>query len=335
MNRSPVIPRPTLWLVELTLVLTSVLSACGSSSSDRTPSDDGTSNMTAAITVDNHVESLRYLFDIFAGQEYGPDMLSLPDYPDPAYNDDTVPLPDIITPDYPDSAAEMITCINGGTATFTPFGLDRDGWNFEFDDCQYEGTLYNGNVNRELFRRGTWLDLTSTGLTIESQSTKTSFSGRVDYKPGDVSGELNRHYIVEDVDLAKTDNTEKFELVDAVFEFGIVGNSFVKTLEGKYTVKSVVTGDQRLDVRVLETLRYNIFGDPNVPDDLPDDFAYFFQTGILQVIAENGDYLRLDADTGDNSTVNIEILNDGVTDNFQQPWTLWRENLEFNFDLLD
>lgn len=147
--------------------------------------------------------------------------------------------------------------MNGGTATFTPFflseyydGGDRDGWNFNFDNCQYDANLYNGNIIRENIGSGAWLFMNSTGFTFNSQSEETSFIGGAKYLHGSVRGGTQSFsYELHNVDYVSTRIDQPVELVGATIGFSIY-NFWSKTLVGKYSIRSAETQNRKLEVEV-------------------------------------------------------------------------------------
>lgn len=150
----------------------------------------------------------------------------------------------------------MSTCINGGTATFTPFlrsefysGGDRDGWYFEFDDCQYDATVFEGMAVREKYRYGSLWLITSTGLTIKSQTGRTNFFGSVNYKPGTLRGGSQVFYYSVDVDYTAAGPVEPVEMSAA--DFGVLKGPHYNDLSGEFSVTSEVTDGKRLDVKVI------------------------------------------------------------------------------------
>ncbi len=60
------------------------------------------------------------------------------------------------------------------------------------------------------------------------------------------------------------------------------------------------------------------------------DRLYGVETGVLRVIGERGDALVLDAATGERETVRIESTVDGLTETLVQPWSLWRDRVDFD-----
>ncbi len=293
---------------------------------------DQVPNTGVAITMDNHIELLRYLFDILTGEVYGADLLVLPGYPDPAYDDFAATS---------NSETETTTCINGGAATFTPVynadshGQVAAGWKFEFDNCQFDVNMFGGMVDRYNIDNGRYIDLISTGLTISSQSGRTNFSGHMQYNPVPTRGGSTYNYDVDNVYYSVINTVEPFELMDATFGMTVTPNGI--GVRGKFSVSSMATKGQRLEVQLLEKLSFNIFdcGDHDCGDSTGLDDPKFFQTGVLQVTAENGDSLLLDTATGDHTTVSIEITSDDVTETIVQPWSIWRDNIKFNVDLLN
>jgi len=56
-----------------------------------------------------------------------------------------------------------------------------------------------------------------------------------------------------------------------------------------------------------------------------DDWNY--RKGVLQLNANDGSTLILDANTGDDSTVKIQLINSNGVEEIYQPWSLWQHVL--------
>ena len=56
---------------------------------------------------------------------------------------------------------------------------------------------------------------------------------------------------------------------------------------------------------------------------------------MLQLTADNGDYLQITPNSDDETLVDIEISNENGVVKSQESWLIWQENLVFTHDLLD
>ncbi|MEE9319138.1 MAG: hypothetical protein V3U76_01715 [Granulosicoccus sp.] len=284
----------------------------------------------AVITLDNHIELLDFVFAIYSGLERGSEILALPAYPDSAFDDKSIidgPSDGSRNPE----VVQDIVCNNGGTLVHT-----QDSWldvqdreirkisNFVFNNCQHESTIFNGELLRDMLYGS--LELESSGLTAASQSLDTSFSGQVGYLYRETRAVPTLHYSFDNVQYAVTSSADGlFELQDANSYYG-KRSSYWKQLSGGFSVTAPETGNQQLVVSVPEALEYSQdFGDA--------DLVQNFQTGSMQVTAENGDTLTLYADTGNAETVKIDIQSGDVVDSVEQPWSNWQDSLELRLDL--
>lgn len=94
------------------------------------------------------------------------------------------------------------------------------------------------------------------------------------------------------------------------------------------------TGEQRLNVQIVEPLKFGSTVNPIIVPGLESD-DYFFEAGMLQLTADNGHYLRVTPNSDDEALVDIEISNENGVVKFQESWLIWQENLVFTHDLLD
>jgi len=294
--------------------------------------DSADPDSAAAITMDNHVELLNFVFAIYSGHKQGSEILALPAYPDSAFDDSSIadgsPSDESRSPE----VVQDIVCSNGGTLVHT-----QDSWysqqnranrkisNFVFDNCQQESTIFDGELLRDMLYGV--LELESSGLTTVTQSLDTSFSGDVRYQYAETRSIPTLSYSLDNVQYAVTSATDGlFELKDANFYYGTREGYLWKQLTGGFSVTAPETGNQQLVVSVPESLEYN--GDYDNPESVQN-----FQTGSMQITAENGDTLTLNADTGNDETVKIDIQNGDVIDSVEQPWSTWQDSLEYRLDL--
>lgn len=286
--------------------------------SDETPGGDGSSNSTSIITVDNHVELLRHVFDIYTGNAYIPDVLTLPDWTDPAYNG---------TPGFM-SVEANITCLNGGTARFIPFYSDdgdsntRAWWEFHFDNCQDDAVILDGQLHREYWGgrgSGTNGKVVSSGLSTDEQSRQLRYRGTVYEQLLFLSGRS-----ASDVNYSVSDVLSMFELSNANTGFSNYPVDGTFTMSGAFTVVSDATGNRALGAEVLERFEVR----PPAFFDEPSNI------GVLELSGDDGSKLVLTADNGDFESVLIEISTSGiVSETLTQPWSLWADNLRIELGI--
>ena len=119
------------------------------------------------------------------------------------------------------------------------------------------------------------------------------------------------------------------ENADTEYWYGPHGSirEFSASLSGEFAMEPPVTGNRGIEVRTIEPFAY-------ASEERLDDAAlereavtWTFSSGSLELVAEDGGRLVLDADTGDASTARVTIENASGTESFDQPWSLWREAL--------
>ena len=272
--------------------------------------------LSPVINRTNHVELLRHVFDIYTGNAYIAEIATLPDWSDPSYAG------------FPttESIETNITCLNGGTARFTPFVRESDHgsdfWEFEFDDCQDDAVVLDGQLHRE-FRSssGGWgKSVASSGLSINGQSQQLQYSGTVDEG---VSFTLRRS--ASDVNYYVFDGISSFALSSAntgFINYPAVGGPFM--ISGAFTVRSDTTDNRPLHAEVLQEI------------DVWPLSSEWSNSGVLELTGDDGSKLVLNADNGDFQSVAIEISNgDGDKKTFTQPWSLWAEDLRIELGIGD
>lgn len=291
-------------LLILTPLLLLAISSCSSSNDE--PGSDLLSDPvspepgTAVITMDNHVVIVANVLAVFSGKLYGDAVFAVPDYSDPAYD-----LWPVVDPD----TAELITqpadivCSNGGTATVVPetqgFFLDNLlTWNFEFENCQDGIALLDGQLSRGIYEA---IHLTSTGFVRDEQTRVVRYSGSLVGRSGN-----GRHWTTTGMDFTLESTDSSLVIENSTTEF------FPDVLSGEFKVQADWTGGQAITVRI------------------PGDLTPGNDTGELELSAGPDNVLVLDANTGDNDTVNVTIRADGITSTVTQPWALWSDNLLFN-----
>lgn len=274
------------------------------------------------ITMDNHVSLLKNIFAIYSGKLYGDEILTAPDYSDPAYEGAPRLMPN--SPELLSQEANIV-CSNGGTAHFTPEtqGYYKDNlltWNFVFDNCQDGIALLNGQLKREIYEG---LFVSSSGFSRDDQTKAIEYSGKIS-NARDIPWETTK------VNINLKYNG--FSLVHYNGDIEIKNSTTrlrhgwprIDYLNGKFSVKADWTQDRMLTARVLSnlTLDRRVGAGATVPDDI-----VLFETGRLELSAGRNNTLLLDADTGDINTVSITITKNGSTSSVIQPWSLWTDSL--------
>ena len=118
--------------------------------------------------------------------------------------------------------------------------------------------------------------------------------------------------------------------------YSLASDEFSASLNGSFELASALTDLQTISVETSEPLgaRFEVDGSFTYDETQADaqELAYpdwAFTNGVLEMTAEDGSALRLEADSGDELTAKITLLQDDeVVETFQQPWSLWSSVLE-------
>ena len=283
-----------------------------------------------AITAENRVALLTYVFDVFNGSAdgYGAAIVGLPGYSDSRYAGGVpADLHDTFSGYGP---PETVVCGNGGTAVFTPyFVADRDteeGWTSAFVECQDDATVLDGTLSR-LY--SSLLLVESDGLDVDGPTRRTRYAGKMTWEFADSRAGDTRSWNLEGVDVSLEEGGQSvFELSGADTRLAATF-PYRRYLGGEFTVRSAATGGGALQVRTPEPLEENLIGQEGVGEE----FAMpRFDTGTLEITAADGSRLTLDADNGDPATVDVTVTAGGESETFTDAWTLWAERLTCSFD---
>lgn len=295
-----------------------LLSACSSSSDGQSPDggDSGDTASTPVINRDNHVDLVAFVFDILTGNAYFADIGQLPGWSDPTYGG-------VELPGGPEAVDTTVACLNGGTARFEWYAYGSVGFeeylDFQFDNCQDDTVVFNGQLRRRnAAYRASNRDVSSDGISIDYPTRQIQFSGSVaEFDDGfrTERSTANARYRVQEGDttLVLTDlNTS-------------VSYGFVDGVGGSFTVRSPLTANRALSVD--GSLQHA---------EIPSTSAASpYESGAIELVAEDGSELILNAANGDLDSVSVEIIApDGTRETLTQPWSLWSDHLlyEFVFD---
>lgn len=317
-------------IVALSAVI--ALAAC-SDSSQMDPDDDAVPSVPAGEEAidgeeDGAVDSLvinrasyadivARVFDVYTGQAYAPDVITLPRYSDPVYRNDLQ-----LT-----EAQDSVVCSNGGSAEVAIQSAGQrlivKSTNFVFDNCQDGSTLVDGDLHRVL---GDVLRLVSNGISVDEPSVTTTFAGITILSQGNEYGlgpdrlAWSASGVMYTRDTADT----MLSIDDAVTLFQRVV-PFSATLYGSFSLRDEALGDHRLDVVTTQDFVFDSGGVDGPAWDRRNDWT--FDTGRLTVYADDGSSLVLDADTGDAQTVRVSLVNKEEHYEFLEPWSTWSARL--------
>lgn len=278
----------------------------------------------AMITRESHVELLAHAFELYVGDPYSSPLhaltsaeLSLSDI---RVSQDTSGNPILNEYDCGDGRAMLALLYSG-----TNFGEIYD-WTFE--DCLFDGQLYDGAVNVHENARGP--TFSSAGLSVRAAAgLGTTFSGMAQWWTSQTAFfDQIRSWDTElfSIDARTSDGDLTLQNSSTRFAYGYQGNDrFVASLEGSFAVRSDATGGALLNASTPQAFSYIREPDETVN---PGN-AWDFTSGQLELIAEDGSRVLLDADTGDSATVRLTIDNERGPDTFMASWTTWQNRLRF------
>ncbi|WP_088916180.1 hypothetical protein [Granulosicoccus antarcticus] len=296
--------------------------------------------VSATINRDNHIEILSEVFSVYTGNVYGD---TLPRKPED-FMLERSPVHLEVTEEmqngHEDAFLLQFTCNNGGTMElFSTSGeFESSAATYTWHDCLegslvHDGTLYanygnsNTGENRDLVSAD-YNSLYSTGETVEISG---EFGGLVDWDDGSDIIRIE-HWANSEVDYSFQDATLVVEVSGANTDTQYTwleqdDNVFTAELSGSFQLNSPLTEGQAVDVATTEPLSttYTLDGPFEYYTGFAQHPAWTFTDGALEMTAEDGSALRLRADSGDEQTAEISLLQDGVViETFQQPWSLWQ-----------
>ncbi len=279
------------------------------------------------IGPENIKDVLMDVFSVYSGERFGREILALPGYPVPEF-------PWQYFAENPgDGLGDPIvqSCEGGGNAVLTPYKSgDRQvtsGWNFDFSNCRQGSSRYDGAFETREF--GNFI-YRSTGLTTESDTTTTEFSGEIDYKhTSNRDGGPTRYFRLSDVSFQMRQANSDDVLTDATFSYDYV-YPYLATLNGGFSLKSTATGNVLVNVNTADPLIRPTVGD--IPDtEMP---LYYFQSGLLVIDAGDNNSVLIDPSGGDENSFSVTLTRPDHQPVTQiERWEDWGEYLDFNFDL--
>ncbi len=281
----------------------------------------------ATINRANYTPLLAEVFDVFSGSRYRASLLNL----------ESLALDDSIGTSTLEGHywSKIYTCENDGRAD----SRRRDGLpgesllSMHFEECELHGTVYDGDIE------GTGLAFTTSGLQVRTASDEMlTLAGGVYHAPGSPeTNSLRPEWNLGNTSISVTDADGTVSVSNANTQLSAgyhhsEGTDFNVTLWGEMTLESSLSSNLPIVVRTPEFL---ISDTRSVPfSDYGRARDWSFDTGILQLAAEDGSTLTLTpaSDAAENVSITLAQGADSVT--FSKPWSSWVSHLQI-FPILE
>lgn len=251
----------------------------------------------------------------------------------PEYTDDMYAIPSLLEIDASTAPGDYY-CTAGGSVTVSYYsGIPEDGLNFDFNDCVEGATLMEGSLT--VFQSSYVLTAESYSEKIAGKygaTLKQSFSGSVSRSPGQWSAQALNYHHYESVDITEGDYSwGRVISGDGAFWTSISGSfSYADASSDSDVELSAEATGLSIGLSSEDTLA--LLGSYDVIDATPFMDLYP-EEGTLEITADDGSRLLMNAATGDMSTVSITIENDGESVSLLEPWSNW--SAELRTDVLE
>lgn len=300
------------------ICLAFVLTAC----SDRdTESSEGNANNSGSqgsqndptatpILLDSNYSSVvGHALSYFANEQFpGPALNRLGP---PAFTEPQNTISDPIT----GVETDLFTCLNGGEASRINYLTDPAV--FQFTNCQYEDTLFNGHYGLTFGKYNAVREYDNFSADINGGVALHEVTGSIVFKSGSPPcGILLRTRSVEQYKVTLADRTFEIKDWNTSFEQATPVANFcdADTLDiaGQFLLRSDVTNDSWLEVAATEA----ITGTSDTPT-----------AGVITITADDASTIVLDFANGDSTSVNVTITNNTGQSIFDEPLTTWINSL--------
>lgn len=306
------------------LLLASLLTGTGCSSSDDSlpaPPDD---SVVSTINSNNYKPLLEFLFTVANAEILDP----LRESVDTIYGDDINGVPedlDFLTETAsqydPDAAVVRYdyVCRDGGTYVFMDPGSAVGGGSGIFDECHFDGTVVDGSFGRyhTLVKYvyspgwGTSISYTDLSMLTELDSITRSMDASLDYFAG--QNENTEQWTVgqftersSDAEIRISDGLTRLYSGDQPDNPDYT-QGWMRSLSTRFAVIAPQTGNKLITVTTEQDL-------------IARSRAATYTSGVLQVRAEDGSEMQLVADNGDPNTFQVDISENGTLSSFTLPW---------------
>ncbi|ASJ74669.1 hypothetical protein [Granulosicoccus antarcticus] len=329
-----------------TFAILAVMSGCDSTD-DSVESPSPTPDLSM-ITRENYESLVTQAFEIFAGNSFNEPLLAL------ATDDllDAELVEQWFTYDYLPVEHNRYSCDEGSAEVVREYGEGNEvdslvNLTYRFDACLDQGIQRNGEAVVYNGRYGQTIKSDALDLYTVPELA-TSFSGYVSKQTESPhSGPLlvwetrDVEFVTHTVDgqLKLEGMTSRFVASDLT-DWAIVSAS----LEGSFTLRSDATDGRAITVTVTLPFSYSwdqaetpessegqlAREDPDAPWSMETDWtseradSWYFSSGQLELRAEDGSVLLLDANTGVPDTVFVALDNDFESEHFETSWAPWQ-----------
>ncbi len=280
------------------------------------------------IRMDNHEALITAAFDVMTGTRYWPWMQSVPvrwtgdDYYEVDLEDSW--LYTGMSCDNGGSASTQFTIVGGfiehAAADYDQCLFNSDSIEPPFDVVDIRGVEYHGAVQG-------WTSV--GGHSVSSEDLTLSRSPDIDlhlagWLQQSHSFTRNDGYQLRRTDELAITGTEAdgtlLEVSDATLYWGAgwLGGGFRADLEGSAIFRSSQTDNRRIKASTPVAFRY---------DSQDGNTAWTFPSGRLQLLADDGSELILDAGAAEPGRVQITVNNTDGSASFDADWALWADSL--------
>ncbi len=333
----------------ITLLL-AVVAGCSSNDDDGIRDDGDTTDTDGAplpmITRANYESLVAQVFELYTGNSYNKPLLALA-------NDnllDAEVVEQWYTYEYLPVEHTRFACDEGSAELDREHGRGNEADSFvnltyRFDDCLDQGVQRRGNVEAYDGRYG--MTVRSDALSFHTlPELATSFLGYVGQQRESPHAGLLYDWDTRDVelvtrtidgDLALEGMTSRFIARDWT-DLPTVSAS----LEGGFTMRSDATDGRAITATITLPFSYSWNQDEpsessggQLPEEETDSTVdrsnnWYFESGQLELRAEDGSVLLLDADTGVPDTVLVTLDNADENEHFETSWAPWQPLLRLD-----
>jgi len=273
------------------------------------------------INRNNFAALLSHVFSIYVGDLYNEPLIALSEFniqgrnPDGSFKD----VHNCETGEYSQSLDPSST-------------LSGVGFTFDFNSCFENGVTYDGMLSGRNSAYAETLNFES-GISLQTHpDLKTSYSGSGTFNTS-MSRNDTRHQweaVGMTVNSRTIDGSLQLDSVNSTFGYGSTGGSTYEAwLNGGFNVRSDATSGSLLIVDTPVGLSYECNPRAEQPCNFRLPHQWAFTSGQLELIAEDGSRLLLDANTSTQESANITITNPDGDETFEALWSQWQPLLSF------
>ncbi|WP_157736501.1 hypothetical protein [Granulosicoccus antarcticus] len=299
------------------------------------------------INRDNHVELLSQAFSVYTGKVYGDTLPGIPQAFMESHPSTEIEVPPATLNEGESAVLFQYACDNGGVLQNldTVYDFGDTTRTFTWNDCLDDTVVRSGTLSsRENNVGGYYRDLMFSSYNGDFVSGDTIVAsgkfGSISDSNIDPSTIRIDRWTNQGVNYSFKNESTFLEVGNASTDtfyrwLDRTDDVFIAELDGSFQLSSSLTEQHTVEVLTREKLFVNITLDgsfdfievrPSVP--YPDVPAWSFTSGEIQITADDGSSLRLNAESGDTQTAQITLLQGGIElESFQQPWSLWRDVL--------